>query len=62
MTDTEGRGRPDGRRSIRSFVVRAGRMTTGQEKAHEDFWPRYGLPYSPVPADLDAVFGRRAPR
>jgi len=61
MTDTE-RGRPDGRRSIRSFVVRAGRMTTGQEKAHEDYWPKYGLPYAPAVADLDALFSRQAPR
>jgi len=61
MSEQE-RGRPDGRRSIRSFVVRAGRMTTGQEKAHEEFWPQYGLPYVPQPLDLDALFGRQAPR
>ena len=61
MTDTE-RGRPDGRRSIRSFVVRAGRMTAGQEKALEEFWPKYGLPYSSAAVDLDALFGRQATR
>lgn len=49
-------------RPIRSFVVRAGRMTTGQARALEDLWPRYGVEYSPQPLDLDAVFGRRAPR
>jgi tRNA (guanine-N7-)-methyltransferase len=50
------------RRPIRSFVMRAGRMTVGQTRALEDLWPRYGLDYSPAALDLDAVFGRRAPR
>jgi tRNA (guanine-N7-)-methyltransferase len=50
------------RRPIRSFVMRAGRMTTGQTRALEDLWPRYGVDYSAGPLDLDAVFGRRAPR
>jgi tRNA (guanine-N7-)-methyltransferase len=49
-------------RPIRSFVVRAGRMTTGQARALEDLWPRYGVEYTPAPLDLDALFGRRAPR
>ena len=58
MTDPE--NAPHG--PIRSFVVRAGRMTTGQARALEDFWPRFGVEYTPAPLDLDAVFGRRAPR
>jgi tRNA (guanine-N7-)-methyltransferase len=49
-------------RPIRSFVVRAGRMTTGQSRALEEFWPRYGVEYTPTPLDLDALFGRTAPR
>jgi tRNA (guanine-N7-)-methyltransferase len=49
-------------RPIRSFVVRAGRMTAGQARALEDFWPRFGVEYTPAPLDLDAVFGRHAPR
>ena len=49
-------------RPIRSFVVRAGRMTTGQTRALEEFWPRYGVEFSPVSLDLDALFGRSAPR
>jgi tRNA (guanine-N7-)-methyltransferase len=49
-------------RPIRSFVMRTGRMTTGQARALEDLWPRYGVEYSPAPLDLDALFGRRAPR
>ena len=52
-------------RRIRSFVLRAGRITVAQQRALEALWPRYGLePPSPsaAPLDLDAVFGRRAPR
>src|SRR5690349_20467031 len=49
------------RRPIRSFVMRAGRMTVGQARALEDLWPRFGLEYSPQPLDLSRVFGRSAP-
>jgi len=49
-------------RPIRSFVVRAGRMTVGQSRALEEFWPRYGVEYAPTPLELDALFGRAAPR
>ena len=49
-------------RPIRSFVMRTGRMTSGQTRALEDLWPRYGVEFSPAPLDLDALFGRRAPR
>ena len=49
-------------RSIRSFVIRAGRMTEAQRRALEELWPRYGVEFSRQPLDLDALFGRRAPR
>ncbi len=49
-------------RPIRSFVMRTGRMTTGQARALEDLWPRYGVEYSPALLSLDQVFGRHAPR
>ena len=29
--------------SIRSFVLRQGRMTDGQERAFADHWPTYGV-------------------
>jgi len=48
-------------RPIRSFVMRAGRMTSGQARALEDLWPRFGVEYSPAPLSLDVLFGRRAP-
>jgi tRNA (guanine-N7-)-methyltransferase len=49
-------------RPIRSFVVRTGRMTTGQTRALEELWPRFGVEYAAQPLALDAVFGRSAPR
>jgi tRNA (guanine-N7-)-methyltransferase len=50
------------RRTIRSFVQRAGRITRAQERALEELWPRYGVEYSDGLLDLDALFGRRAAR
>ena len=50
------------RRQIRSFVLRAGRVTAGQQRALSELWPRYGLDFAASPLDLDAVFGRSAPR
>ena len=49
-------------RPIRSFVMRAGRMTVGQARALEELWPRYGVEYSPAPVALEQLFGRQAPR
>ncbi len=49
-------------RGVRSFVLRAGRMTDAQQRALETLWPRFGLEYTPSPCDLDALFGRRAAR
>jgi len=50
------------RRTIRSYVLRAGRMGTGQQRALEDLGPRFVLPYTGQPADWAAAFGREAPR
>ncbi|MBP8902820.1 MAG: tRNA (guanosine(46)-N7)-methyltransferase TrmB [Thiobacillaceae bacterium] len=49
-------------RAIRSFVLRAGRLGTGQSKALEELGPRYVLPYVTAPMDWPGVFGRQAPR
>ena len=49
------------RRAVRSFVLRAGRMGTGQQRALEDLGPRYVLPYQAAVLDAPAVFGRSAP-
>jgi tRNA (guanine-N7-)-methyltransferase len=50
------------RRSIRSFVARAGRMTVAQERAWRDLWPRYGVAETDQALDLDSAFGRAAAR
>ena len=50
------------RRAIKSFVVRAGRMGTGQIKALAELGPRYVLPFqAATPLNYEAVFGRKAP-
>jgi len=53
---------PTHRRAVRSFVKRAGRLTTSQQRALSQLWPTWGIDYAPEPLDLDAVFGRVAPR
>jgi len=50
------------RRGIKSFVARAGRMTTAQERAWQELWPRYGIEDQGIPLDLRTLFGREAPR
>jgi tRNA (guanine-N7-)-methyltransferase len=49
------------RRAIRSFVVRAGRMTTGQQRAWQELWPRYGIDNVAGKIDFTQEFGRAAP-
>ena len=48
-------------RTVRSFVLRAGRTTAGQAKAFTDVGPRYLLPYTAQPLDIAASFERQAP-
>ena len=48
-------------RTVRSFVTRAGRITTAQERALLSLWPSYGIEPAGM-LDLDALFGRTAPR
>lgn len=48
-------------RPIRSFVLRAGRMGPGQQRALDELGPRFVLPYRAEPLDLAATFGRDAP-
>jgi tRNA (guanine-N7-)-methyltransferase len=47
---------------IRSFVLRQGRVSNAQARSLEGLMPKYGIPYRPERLDLDAVFGRDAPK
>jgi len=47
---------------IRSYVLRQGRVTAAQRRAREELLPRFGVPFSHSPLDLDHIFGRAAPR
>ena len=47
---------------IRSFVLRQGRVSNAQQRYYDEMMPKIGLPYAAAPVDLDAVFGRSAPK
>ena len=46
---------------IRSFVLRQGRFSPGQQRAYAELLPRFGVAFQPQPPDWAALFGRRAP-
>lgn len=50
------------RRAIRSFVMRAGRMTEGQQRGIDKGWPQFGLQLTDGVLDFDQLFARQAPR
>jgi len=45
-------------RRIRSFVLRQGRLTKGQERALATVWPQFGINYTENPLNLNQIFGR----
>ena len=49
------------KKSIRSFVIRAGRITDGQRQAMQQQWPKYGLSLYDGLLDLRRVFGNENP-
>jgi tRNA (guanine-N7-)-methyltransferase len=46
---------------IRSFVTRAGRLSTAQARAIEILGPQFAIPYEKALLDINACFGRSAP-
>jgi tRNA (guanine-N7-)-methyltransferase len=52
----------EGRRQVRSFVLRQGRFTPAQQRAFDELWPRFGIDYTGALRDFDAIFGRSAKR
>jgi tRNA (guanine-N7-)-methyltransferase len=55
MSDTNDRG-------IKTYVLRAGRMTDAQKRAVAELWPRYGVAYeSGAQLELASIFGNGNP-
>lgn len=46
---------------IRSFVIRAGRITVGQKNAFDKYWPALGLSLFDGLINPETLFGRQAP-
>lgn len=44
-------------RRIRSFVLRAGRMTDAQQRGFDEGWPQWGIDYNAASVDFDERFG-----
>lgn len=49
------------RRTIKSYVLRQGRLTRGQQQALDRLWPVYGIDFQVQPIDLARTFGQAAP-
>lgn len=47
-------------RSIRSFVLRQGRISNAQRSAYEALLPEYGIPFSEKQLNLEQIYGRSA--
>jgi tRNA (guanine-N7-)-methyltransferase len=48
-------------RTVRSYVVRGGRMTVAQSRALSEHWLLFGIDFSAAELDLAQLFGRQAP-
>ena len=46
---------------IRSYVLRQGRFSRGQQRAYAELLPRLGVPYRNEPLNFREIFGRDAP-
>ena len=53
---------PNTRPHIRSFVLRQGRVSNAQRRAVETLLPTFGIAYAPASLNLNAAFGRPAPK
>ncbi|KUM05021.1 tRNA (guanosine(46)-N7)-methyltransferase TrmB [Chromobacterium subtsugae] len=49
-------------RAIRSFVLRQGHLSAGQQRAMDEGMPKWGIAYHPETIDLEQAFGRAAPK
>ena len=48
--------------SIRSYVLRQGRISSAQRNAYETLLPEFGIPFSAQQLNFEKFFGRSAPR
>ena len=48
-------------RPIRSFVIRGGRMTSGQQNSWDALWPKFGLDLSPTRVNYSEIFDNPNP-
>ena len=52
---------PLAHRPIKSYVLRAGRKGSGQQRAVQELGPRFVCPYQAAPLNVTTAFGRTAP-
>ncbi|WP_163836037.1 tRNA (guanosine(46)-N7)-methyltransferase TrmB [Spartinivicinus ruber] len=48
-------------RQVKSYVLRAGRMTVGQQRGWDEVWPEMGLTIDDGLKNIDELFSRSAP-
>jgi tRNA (guanine-N7-)-methyltransferase len=60
-TDKQDAGGRSIRRRIRSYVIRAGRLTAGQRRALEQLWPVHGVESGTGILNFAELFGNSAP-
>jgi tRNA (guanine-N7-)-methyltransferase len=48
-------------RTVRSYVLRQGRVSNAQQRAWDTLYPRHGILFSDQPLDAGTLFGRTAP-
>ena len=46
---------------MRSFVLRGGRLTGGQKRAMDEYWPRFGIDKGELRLDFKTLFGNDGP-
>ena len=61
MTDSADRESGHYLRQIKSFVLRQGRLTAGQQRAFETGWSRLGVDYAPQLLDFESLYGNTHP-
>jgi len=61
LEEKKQREEPAFRRPVRSFVLRAGRMTEGQKRALQELWPVYRIAEGAQELDFKDLFGNGRP-